>query len=58
MRTAEQDRLVAEQVRRGEGPFGQLQAGQTMAHCPLGFPGCGCGDEWLLSPYLRDEVPA
>lgn len=49
------DRDVAEAIRRGECPFHQLKPGQTMAHCPLGFPGCGCADELMLNPYLQPE---
>ena len=57
------DRLVAERIKAGECPFGWLKPGQTMAHCRLGFPGCGCGDEWMLNRYLQGwdgekEAPA
>jgi len=48
------DRIVAKVIRRGECPFGQLKPGQTIGHCPLGFPGCGCADELELNPYLQD----
>lgn len=49
----DRDRIVAAEIEAGRCPFGMLQAGQTIAHCPLGFPGCGCGDELLVNPHLR-----
>lgn len=48
------DHDVAEAIKRGECPFHMLKPGQVMAHCPLGFPGCGCADELMLNPYLQD----
>jgi hypothetical protein len=54
MTDAERDRIVADAIHRGECPFGMLAPGQTIAHCPLGFPGCGCGDEVLANPFLKD----
>jgi hypothetical protein len=54
----ERNRFVAEAIGEGKCPFGQLQDGQVMAQCPLGFPGCGCADELLLNPYLSMEVPS
>lgn len=48
----DRDKIVAEAIRRGECPFGRLRPGQSIAHCPLGFPGCGCGDELMLNPHL------
>lgn len=51
----ERDKIVAEKIKAGRCPFGYLKEGQTIAHCPLGFPGCSCGDELELNPYLQDE---
>jgi len=51
----ERDQIVAAAIRKGECPFGHLKEGQSMAHCPLGFPGCGCADELELNPYLQDK---
>lgn len=48
----ERDKIVAEAIMRGECPFGMLKQGQTIANCPLGFPGCGCADEMMLNKYL------
>ena len=48
------DELVAGYIRQGECPFKQLKPGQTIAHCPLGFPGCACADEIETNPYLAD----
>ena len=48
------DELVAGYIRQGECPFKQLKPGQTIAHCPLGFPGCYCADEIEANPYLAD----
>jgi hypothetical protein len=50
----ERDRQVAEEIKTGKCPFGYLQLEQTMAHCPLGFPGCACADELMCNPYLAD----
>jgi hypothetical protein len=52
MDQAERDRIVADAILLGECPFGELKPGQAMAHCHLGFPGCGCADEMMLNPYL------
>lgn len=54
----QRDRDVAASIKRGECPFHMLKPGQTMAHCPLGFPGCSCADELMLNPYLREETLA
>ena len=51
----ERDKFVADEIRAGRCPFGELQPGQTMAHCPLGFPGCGCADELMENPYLQPD---
>lgn len=53
----ERDRFVAAEIHAGRCPFGYLQPGQSIAHCPLGFPGCGCGDEMQLNPYIPQEDP-
>jgi hypothetical protein len=54
----ERDKIVADAIKAGKCPFGELKEGQTMAHCPLGFPGCGCADELMLNPYMQElEVP-
>lgn len=51
----ERDKFVAAEIKAGRCPFKMLQAGQTMAHCALGFPGCACADELMFNPYLQDE---
>lgn len=51
----DRDIVVATFIRQGICPFGNLQPGQTIAHCPLGFPGCSCGDELMVNPYLIEE---
>lgn len=51
------DKSVADEIRSGRCPFGRLKPEQTMAHCPLGFPGCGCADEWMVNPYLTPYFP-
>lgn len=51
----EVNRITADTIKSGKCPFGQLKEGQTLAHCPLGFPGCGCADELVFNPYLQDE---
>lgn len=51
----ERDKLVADEIRAGRCPFGYLKEGQTIGHCPLGFPGCGCGDELMLNEHLKDN---
>lgn len=48
------DQIVAAEIKAGKCPFGMLQEGQTIAHCPTGFPGCGCSDELMLNPYLQE----
>lgn len=55
MTEAERDLVVANAIKAGKCPFGQLAEGQSMAQCPSGFPGCGCGDELMLNPYLQDR---
>ena len=54
MQDEERDKIVAEAIKGGKCPFGYLKEGQSMGHCPLGFPGCGCADEWMLNPYLEE----
>lgn len=51
----ERDKFVASEINSGRCPFGYLKDGQTMGRCPLGFPGCGCGDELMLNPYLKEK---
>lgn len=53
----ERDKTVADVIKKGLCPFGMIEAGQTIAHCPLGFPGCGCADEQMVNPYLVEEHP-
>jgi len=53
----ERDKIVACAIESGKCPFGKLKEGQTIAHCPLGFPGCGCADELQLNPFLKDLLP-
>ncbi len=56
----ERDRMVAGEILAGRCPFGYLKPGQSIAHCPLGFPGCGCADELYANPYLQEtgQFPA
>lgn len=54
---ASRDKWVADEIRAGRCPFGSLLPGQNIAHCPSGFPGCGCGDELMLNPFLKDLIP-
>lgn len=49
------DKWVASEIQVGRCPFGSLKPGQTLAHCPGGFPGCACADELELNPYLASE---
>lgn len=58
MTDEERDKFVADEIRAGRCPFGKLAPGLSIAHCPLGFPGCGCGDEMMLNPLLADLVTA
>ena len=51
----DRDKIVADEIKAGRCPFGYLKEGQSMGHCPLGFPGCGCADERMLNPHLHDE---
>lgn len=44
---------VAEMIKSGKCPFGALEEGQTMSQCPSGFPGCACGDEYMLNSFLQ-----
>lgn len=55
MTTEDRDRHVAGEIRAGRCPFGMLDEGQTMAQCPFGFPGCGCADEWMVNPLLKES---
>jgi hypothetical protein len=41
-------------IRAGKCPWGCLEEGQGIGHCPLGFPGCNCADE-LMEAALLDE---
>jgi hypothetical protein len=50
----ERDYFVAKIIRKGKCPFSNLKEGQSMGHCPLGFPGCNCADEIMLNEYLED----
>jgi hypothetical protein len=50
----ERDLYVANEIKAGRCPFGMLKEGQSIAHCPLGFPGCGCADEMQLNPHFED----
>lgn len=58
MNEEERDKLVADEIRAGRCPFGWLKPEQGIGHCPLGFPGCGCGDEIMLNPFLEDMLTA
>lgn len=49
------EKQLADEIKAGRCPWGRLQPGQTIAHCPLGFPGCACGDELMLNPYLQES---
>jgi len=51
----ERDKFVAQEIKAGKCPFGNLKEGQSMGHCPLGFPGCGCADEQMENPYLKES---
>lgn len=53
----ERDAYVASEIKAGRCHFGMLQPGQSIAHCPSGFPGCGCGDELLENTYLQGYPP-
>ena len=44
---------IVEKIEKGECPFGVLKEGKVIAQCPLGFPGCACGDELMLNPRLQ-----
>jgi len=55
MTDEERDTIVAEAIKSGKCPFDRLEDGETIAHCPLGFPGCGCADELMLNPYLQEN---
>ena len=52
------EKVIAEAILRGECPFGELKEGQSMGHCPLGFPSCGCADEYMINPFLTEEFNA
>lgn len=54
MEDAKWDKLKADTIRAGKCPFDELKPGQTMAHCPLGFPGCECAYEIEHNQYLYD----
>jgi hypothetical protein len=45
-------------IKEGKCPFGQLKEGQTMGHCPAGFPGCACMDELMADPDYLDALMA
>jgi len=53
---AERDQLIAAEIKAKRCPFGKLKEGQDISMCPLGFPGCGCGDELMLNPFLQDAL--
>jgi hypothetical protein len=53
----QRDQYVAKEIKAGHCPFGNLKPGQQIPHCPLGFPGCSCGDELMLNPYLKELEP-
>lgn len=52
MTEEDRDKFVADEIRAGRCPFSSLQPGQSMAHCPSGFPGCACADELMVNPFL------
>lgn len=52
----ENEALKATIIKRRLCPFGRLEEGQSMAHCPSGFPGCACGDEIQTNKYLQDML--
>lgn len=52
----ERDQLVARYIKAGVCPFDNLRPGESIAHCPLGFPGCGCADELMLNPFLLKQA--
>ena len=56
MEEDQRDKIVAQAIKEGKCPFGMLKEGQTIGQCPLGFPGCGCGDELLENPFLREDL--
>lgn len=49
------DYMLAQQIKAGKCPFGNLKEGQSIAHCPSGFPGCACADEFECNKYLKEE---
>lgn len=51
----DRDKIVADAIKSGKCPFGMLEEGQTMGHCPIGFPGCACADEWIVNTLLTEE---
>lgn len=53
-RPVDRDAFVAQAIKAGICPFGNLQPGQSMVHCPSGFPGCECADELECNQYLKD----
>lgn len=57
MTEEEREVYVAQEIKAGRCPFGYLAEGLTIAHCPLGFPGCACGDELMLNPHLQEKEP-
>jgi hypothetical protein len=54
MMTEARNISVADEIKASRCPFGYLKEGQTIGHCPLGFPGCGCADELMLNPFLKE----
>lgn len=56
MSSEETIQYIADEIRAGRCPFGRLSEGQSMAHCPSGFPGCACADEWTCNPILSKEL--
>lgn len=51
----DRDVIVATFIKQGICPWNRIKAGETIAHCPLGFPGCACGDELMANPYLAES---
>jgi len=49
----ERDQIVARVIQAGFCPFEMVEDGKPLNTCPLGFPGCGCADEWMYNPYLK-----
>lgn len=50
------DLFLATEILAKRCPFNQLKPGEEMPHCPLGFPGCSCADEWMVNPHLTKII--